>query len=447
MSNARNLANLLGAGTTIATASIADNAISTAKIAADAVTSAKLDTNIAIAGTLGTGGVITSGGNIIIPNAGTIGSASDTDALSIASDGVTTFSQSPVGVPAGSNNVIINGAMQVAQRSTSVSGLGAATGYFTLDRWEMTEGAASAGRFTMSQSAVTDLAEHPNALKIDCTTADTSIAAGEQLTITQKIEGLNLQQLKATSTSTKAFTVSYYAKSDASRAVVLEILMAEGTNKQISALHTIGTSWARYSMTVPAASSTELDNDATEAMRVNLWLHGGATFTGGTLNTGALAGTTDANRAAGIGSIFADTDNEIEVTGFQIEPGSSATPFQHRSFSAELALCQRYYLQAGGSNYKSVFGAAGWYNTTTSWIGKGGIPVPLRGAPTISYTGTPRVQNGQAGYNISSLSGSLVGDNLTTMHWGAAAATGTLYRAHDMDCNNNAALVKVDAEL
>jgi hypothetical protein len=110
-------------------------------------------------------------------------------------------------------------------------------------------------------------------------------------------------------------------------------------------------------------------------------------------------------------------------------------------------LCQRYYLQAGGSNYKSVFGAAGWYNTTTSWIGKGGIPVPLRASPTVSYTGTPRVQNGQAGYNISSLSGSLVGDNLTTMHWGAAAATGTLYRAHDMDCNDNAALVKVDAEL
>jgi len=266
----------------------------------------------------------------------------------------------------GRRNIVINGAMQVAQRSASVTGLGAATGYFTLDRWEMTEGAASAGRFTMSQSAVTDLAGFPNALKIDCTTVDTSIAAGEQLTITQKIEGLNLQQLKSTSTSTKAFTVSYYAKSDASRAVALEILMAEGTNKQISVLHTIGTSWARYSMTVPAASSTELDNDNTEAMQVNLWLHGGATFTGGTLNTASLAASTDANRAAGIGSIFATTNNVIEVTGFQIEIGNQVTPFEHRSFGEELALCQRYlYVQREDTSTGDGFFGTGQCNNTT----------------------------------------------------------------------------------
>ena len=103
-------------------------------------------------------------------------------------------------------------------------------------------------------------------------------------------------------------------------------------------------------------------------------------------------------------------------------------------------MCQRYYLQAGGANYKSIFGAQGWYNTTTSWTGKGDIPVPMRGAPTISYTGTPRVQNGQAGYNISSLSGSLIADNLTSINLGANAATSTLYRIHSMDANNNAVL-------
>ena len=285
----------------------------------------------------------------------------------------------------GRKNIIINGAMQISQRATSSTGLGAATGYFTLDRWVMVENDASAGRFTMSQSAVTDLAGFSNALKIDCTTADTSIAAGEVLTITQRIEGLNLQQLKASSTSTKAFTVSYYAKSNASRAIALEIHTTEGTNKQISALHTIGTSWARYSMTVPAASSTELDNDNTEAMQVNLWLHGGSTFTGGTLNTGALAASTNANRAAGIGSIFASTDNEIEITGFQIEVGSQATPFEHRSFGEELALCQRYYWQIIGNEtttgtaiYTSAEYASSNYRATID------LPVKMRGEPTVS---------------------------------------------------------------
>ena len=313
----------------------------------------------------------------------------------------------------GRKNIAINGAMQISQRSTSVTGLGAATGYFTLDRWVMVENDASAGRFTMSQSAVTDLAGFSNALKIDCTTADTSIAAGEVLTITQRIEGLNLQQLKASSTSTKAFTVSYYAKSNASRAIALEIHTTEGTNKQISALHTIGTSWARYSMTVPAASSTELDNDNTEAMQVNLWLHGGSTFTGGTLNTGALAASTNANRAAGIGSIFASTDNEIEITGFQIEVGSQATPFEHRSFGEELALCQRYYVQIGPYPSSSGAGALAIFATADSNSGFSLIdfPVYMRAEPTLTHTGTATDYNlyvanshkaGSGGFSISS---------------------------------------------
>ena len=281
----------------------------------------------------------------------------------------------------GRKNIVINGAMQIAQTSTSVTGLGAATGYFTLDRWVMVENDASAGRFTMSQSAVTDLAGFSNALKIDCTTADTSIAAGEALLIEQRIEGLNLQQLKASSTSTKAFTVSYYAKSNASRAIALEIHTTEGTNKQISALHTIGTSWARYSMTVPAASSTELDNDNTEAMQVNLWLHGGSTFTGGTLNTGALAASTNANRAAGIGSIFASTDNEIEITGFQIEVGSQATPFEHRSFGEELLLCQRY-LQRVDAIMWGHQAKIGDTNRHVNWV----LQPKMRAIPTLSVT-------------------------------------------------------------
>ena len=246
------------------------------------------------------------------------------------------------GQVSGRRNIVINGAMQVAQRSASVTGLGAASGYFTLDRFTMVEGDASAGRFTMSQSAVTDLDGFSNALKIDCTTADTSIAAGEVLIIRQHIEGLNCQQLKASSTSTNAFTLSFYAKSNASRVIASELRLSSGTNRQAVKVHTIGTSWARYTFTVAAASSTEIDNDNTTGLQANFFIHGGSTFTGGTVSA-TLESDTAANRAAGIGSIFASTDNTLEITGVQLEVGSQATPFEHRSFGEELALCQRYY--------------------------------------------------------------------------------------------------------
>jgi hypothetical protein len=246
----------------------------------------------------------------------------------------------------GRKNIIINSAMQISQRATSATGLGATTaGYTTLDRYAAYAGAdATAGRYTMSQSAVTDLEGFSNALKIDCTTADTSIAAGEALLIQQGIEGFNLQQLKATSTTTRAFTLSFYAKSNASRAIVTELLITNGTNRQASKVHTIGTSWARYTFTVPAASSTQIDNDNTNEMQVNFWLHAGSTYSGGTI-TNVFAANANANRAAGAGSIFSSTDNTLEITGIQLEVGSQATPFEHRSFGEELKLCQRYYIK------------------------------------------------------------------------------------------------------
>ena len=244
----------------------------------------------------------------------------------------------------GRKNIAINGAMQISQRSASATGVGDTDNvYPSLDRYAVSIGATSAGRFTMSQSAVTDLNGFSNALKIDCTTADTSVAAGEALMIQHRIEGLSCQQIKASSTSTNAYTISFYAKSNASRAIVLESKHTEGTNQQISSLHTIGTSWARYTMTVPAASSTEIDNDNTTGITISFWIHAGTTYTGGTLNTASLAATTQANRAAGIGSIFASTDNTLEITGLQIEVGSQSTPFEHRSFGEELQLCKRFF--------------------------------------------------------------------------------------------------------
>ena len=95
----------------------------------------------------------------------------------------------------GRRNIIINGAMQVAQRGTSSTGIGASGGYFTCDRMFM-DFVGTAGRLTQSQVAVTDLPGFANALKLDCTTADTSVAAGEIALLQYRVEGQDLQQFK-----------------------------------------------------------------------------------------------------------------------------------------------------------------------------------------------------------------------------------------------------------
>jgi hypothetical protein len=135
-------------------------------------------------------------------------------------NGLTSINGGQVG---GRRNILYNGEMKVAQRSTSETGLGAATGYFTLDRWQTLIGSdATAGRYTMAQVA-DGPAGFANCLKLTTTTADTSIAAGERLALVQRIEGQDLQQLKKGTASAEQVTVSFYVKGNAAALYVCEV--------------------------------------------------------------------------------------------------------------------------------------------------------------------------------------------------------------------------------
>ena len=107
----------------------------------------------------------------------------------------------------GRRNMIINGAMQIAQRGTSATDLGASDGYFTVDRFQLNFSSTSA-RFTMTQDSPTDLSGFTKALKLDCTTADTDIGSAEYLILHYKLEGQDVQQLKKGTSDAEKFTIS-----------------------------------------------------------------------------------------------------------------------------------------------------------------------------------------------------------------------------------------------
>ena len=244
-------------------------------------------------------------------------------------------------------NLIINGAMQVAQRSTSETGLGGSVGYFTVDRFHFAVG-STAGRLTMSQASVTDLPGFANAMKLDCTTADTSIAAGEFLIIQHKFEGQDLQVLKKGTSSAQPVTVSFYMKTNKAFTFMCELDDTDN-NRVNTQQFTTSTSWTRHEITFAGDTSGTLDDDNARSMQLGFWLHAGSTYTGGTYsaNTWQSRASSDNMRAVGIGSFFDSTDNEIQITGVQLEVGEKATPFEHRSFGDELRRCQRYFQGQG----------------------------------------------------------------------------------------------------
>ena len=122
--------------------------------------------------------------------------------------------------------------------------------------------------------------------------------------------------------------------------IVVELEDADNS-RHVAKLFTLTTSWARYTYTFPADTTGTLDDDNASSFLVNFWLHAGSTYNSGTLAT-SWASKTEANRAVGADSYFSSTDNELFLIG-QLEVGSTATPFEHRSPAEELRLCQRYY--------------------------------------------------------------------------------------------------------
>jgi len=291
--------------------------------------------------------------------------------------------------PSGRKNLVTNGAMQVAQRSVSETGLGAASGYFTLDRWRLAS-SNTAGRLTMTQTA-DGPSGFANCLKLDCTTADTSIAAAELLILNQRFEGQDLQQIKKGTSDAELITVSFYVKASAAFTFGVE-LIDDDNDRQITKLFATTTGWVRHELTFPADTTGAFNDDNALSLHINFWLHAGATYTGGTLET-AFASKTNANRAAGIDSFYSSTDNNFFLTGVQMEIGSQATNFEHRSFGEELALCQRYY-QKWLSNTAADSVHSGGCISDTAFIGDYFLRTTMRTEPTLVSSGTFKVRLG-----------------------------------------------------
>ena len=284
----------------------------------------------------------------------------------------------------GNRNVIINGGMQISQRGT-LTGQGAASAYTALDRMEMAFNNTS-GRLTSEHS--TDTPDgFAYSCKLSCTTADTSLASDEYAIFRQKIEGFNLQRFAKGTSSAKEFTVSFYVKGNASATYNCELYDADNT-RQINKQFAVTTSWNRIELTFPADTTGAFDKDVNTSLFVQIWLTAGSAFQGTTANTTWSSVTDNTKRANGNSNFLSSTSNTLFITGFQLETGSQATPFEHRSIGEDTDLCQRYYfrMKNSSSGYPLI-----WAHpiTTGSAVYRRAqiqLPVEMRTAPTFTVT-------------------------------------------------------------
>jgi len=241
----------------------------------------------------------------------------------------------------GSKNIIINGDMSIAQRSTSVASI-TTSGYNTVDRFQTVIN--SLGTWTQSQSTDVPTGQgFATSLKMDCTTADAAPSGADVLILEQSFEGQNLQYLKKGTASAVSLTLSFWVKSTKT-GTFIATLQDQDNSRTISKSYTVNVTntWEKKTITFEGDTTGVLGNDNGPSISLQLWLGAGTDYTSGTLAT-SWESTVTANRAVGQVNVADSTSNDFYLTGVQLEAGTTASDFEFLPVDVNLQRCQRYY--------------------------------------------------------------------------------------------------------
>ena len=302
-------------------------------------------------------------------------------------------------------NLIINGAMNVAQRGVSKVSK-TVTNYDTVDRFRF--GLTSLGTWTETQESTGGPnAEFPFSAKYVCTTANASPATGALAIAQQSLEGQNLQHFKYGTADAMDVTLSFWVKSNKTGTYTSEL------SKWYSALRynptqftvSVADTWERKIITISGDVANAISNDNGEGLAVLVWLGAGSTYTSGTYTANTWHNSPQ-NRAAGNVNLADTIGNYFQITGVQLEVGDTATPFEHRSFDQENTLCKRYFQRYGAGATDGRIGVGGWNNSTSADM-LISLTHEMRVTPTVSAPSKGRVLDfAVAWYPITSFTAS-----------------------------------------
>ena len=271
-------------------------------------------------------------------------------------------------------NLIINGAMQVAQRGTSST----STGFQTVDRWRIETTGTDELAFTQAQ--VSDAPDgFAYSYKFTVTTPETSITDSEWLRARYTIEGQDAQSLAFGTSSAKQATLSFWVKSSVTGSYAVLFYLGDAARSQ-TLTYTVNSSntWEYKTITFDGDTVATINNNNTAGPDFYFSLSAGPdrkTSDGtswGTFAQGKSAYGQTANVAATSAATW-------QITGVQLEAGDTATPFEHRSYGAELALCQRYYQTYSYVGVDTYVGADK-DASSSMWL-----TVQMRAGPTVTY--------------------------------------------------------------
>ena len=242
---------------------------------------------------------------------------------------------------ASGRNLVINGAMQVAQRGTTASNT---NNYCSLDSYRVD---ANQGAWEFSQENLSSGAPYNLGFRHFARLKNTTVttAASSRRKFQQYIEAQNVAQSGWNYVSTTSFiTVSFWVRSSVAGIYYFYLQTPNNSpDKSFTFAQTlVADTWTKVEKTIPGASSLVINNDNSTGLRISFNADHGTDFTGSvtlnqweTFNNNARTPDTTTGWSNTLNATF-------DVTGVQLEVGEKATPFEHKTYDEVHAACDRY---------------------------------------------------------------------------------------------------------
>jgi hypothetical protein len=273
------------------------------------------------------------------------------EALSINADLQTTIANH-FNPPSSFRNLIINGNMSIAQRAATATGVAndANEGYNSLDRFGLYYFGNEGGVATMSRDTTvpsdTSYGVQKKSLKVDVTTADTSLGATGIIALKQTVEAQNIHHSGWDYTSSSSnITLSFWARSvKAGTYCVLFICHdASGQRYFVKEYTLVANTWKHVEMVVPGDSNLVFNADNGEGFEMRWILAAGDDRNDATADTWYAPGSAFENSTSNQVNFYDSTSNNFFLTGVQLEVGDKATKFEHIPHDIQMQRCQRYF--------------------------------------------------------------------------------------------------------
>ena len=243
-------------------------------------------------------------------------------------------------------NLIINGAMQVAQRGTSST----TSGYGSVDRFSTqntgVDEAPTHAQVDVASGTTPYTSGFRKALKITNGNQTSGAGAADYIKFTTKLEAQDIASSGWNYVSSSSnITLSYWVRSSVAQTFFVRVTSIDSPVYNFPFSYAVSANtWTKVTKTIPGNSNLVFNNDNGTGLDIEWTLFRGTdtTGSGATLDTWAAYDSSQ-RQPDNTSTWYTTNDATWEITGVQLEVGSVATPFEHKTYAQELNACMRYY--------------------------------------------------------------------------------------------------------